>query len=68
VSEQNLIIVGRGEVTCLNCGETFPATWMCCPRCEDGSQPGLRRQDNTAVRTPTVPTVRYLRPGEYVER
>lgn len=68
MSEQNLIVVGRGEVTCLNCGETFPATWTCCPRCEDGNTPGLRKQDNKAMRTPTVPTVRYLRPGEYVER
>lgn len=44
------IKVSTDEVTCTECGETFPARW-CCPRC--GRQ------------TPTVPTISYLRKDEY---
>ena len=59
--------VQPNEVTCLQCGETFPAWWSGCPRCsadDDGSEP---RAPGTYKRTPTVPTISYLRPGEYVK-
>lgn len=51
--------VGKDELTCLECGETFSPHDIC-PRC------GLR--DDGIRRTempPAVPTLSYLREGEY---
>jgi hypothetical protein len=58
------IKVQPNEVTCLSCGETFPADWSGCPRCslEDDAE----RKPGQYKRTPTVPTISYLKPGEYV--
>ena len=54
-----VIVAGRDEVTCLDCGETYPRRWQGCPRCNEDAQNGLMRK------TRTVPTLSYLRPGEY---
>lgn len=58
-----LVRVGRDEMTCLGCGETF-ASGDYCQRCgardgEDG--PHKRREDLP----PAVPTLDYLREDEY---
>ena len=58
-----LVRVIPGERTCA-CGETFVGAF--CERCgvhEDGAQHGRRR----AEPPPSVPTLAYLRAGEYVE-
>ena len=52
--------VAPGEVTCLDCGETFnPRQWRGCPRCNQETAGALMRV------TPTVPTTAYLLAGEY---
>lgn len=51
--------VSPGERTCCECGETFPDDAMC-PRCglnDDGSR--------RVPPQPSVPTLSYLREGEY---
>lgn len=55
-----VIKVNPNELTCTGCGETFP-TGTNCPRCalDDKGQPTRRRP-------PTVATISYLRPEEYV--
>lgn len=60
---QPLIKVGRDEMTCLACGDTFRASSFCV-RC------GLREGESGAMLEslpPSVPTVDYLRVGEYEE-
>lgn len=47
-----------GEMTCLGCGDTFPAGAYCW-RCA-GSANGT----DTGKRPPSVPTASYLRPEE----
>lgn len=59
-----LIIVARGELTCLRCGETIiPALVadgrLTCPRCQD------EEDDQSADSPQAVPTVAYLRANEY---
>ncbi len=52
-------VAGVDEVTCLECGETFPKRWRGCPRCNG-------EEMSTAMKfTRTVSTLSYLRPGEY---
>ena len=55
--------VARDELTCRMCGETFPKSWRCCPRCsgdEDGEDGrGMQR------RTVAVETTSYLKEGEF---
>jgi hypothetical protein len=58
------VIVHANEVTCLVCGETFPASWHGCPRCTD-DQPDRTGYGSRYRATPTVPTLSYLREGEY---
>lgn len=61
------IVVQPNELTCLNCGETFPASWSGCPRCSADDTPGQAgRRPGEYMRTPTVPTINYLREGEFV--
>lgn len=50
------IIVSTNEMTCVRCGEVFPASWDYCPRCVGKAIPGKIR---------FVPTLSYLRDGEY---
>jgi hypothetical protein len=53
--------VGPGEVTCLQCGETYsPNVWGGCPRCNSAHEHGSQMHQ-----TPTVPTEIYLRANEY---
>ena len=52
-----LVAVAPDEVTCLVCGQTFQKRLAWCPTCS--SEEGCR------VKTPTVPTVSYLREDEY---
>lgn len=54
-----LIRVAPGELTCLECGETF--TGRRCPVCGSDDKGKPRK-----VLPPAVPTVSYLRDGEYV--
>ena len=69
------ILVAPDEVTCCTCGETFPGSWRRCPRCtsddeedEDGESPSPseRAHSRWGPPTPAVPTISYLRDGEYV--
>ena len=62
--------VAMGERTCLNCGETFTThqdsierEQGACPICtaSETGEDGTRRQR----KQPSVPTIDYLRPGEY---
>lgn len=62
----NKVKVQPNEVTCLQCGEVFPALWSGCPRCSSEDTPNQRgRRPGEYVRTPTVPTISYLEEGEY---
>ena len=54
-----IAVAGVDEVTCQECGETFPKRWRGCPRCNGDEMSTSMRQ------TRTVPTISYLRPGEY---
>ena len=54
-----IAVAGEDELTCLACGETFPARWRYCPRCNDRPGSCVMKQ------TPTVRTVEYLQPEEY---
>ena len=51
--------VGPGELTCTACGETFPAGWNGCPRCNETPHRHLTQT------TRIVPTVSYLQEGEW---
>ena len=60
------IRVAPDEVTCRVCGETFPGSWSGCPRCaneggNDHNEMGWR----TYKKVPTIPTLSYLRDGEW---
>lgn len=57
--------VGRNELTCLLCGETFPAAWVGCPRCNDGARHFSEEGKLTYAPVPSAPTVSYLREGEF---
>lgn len=57
------VIVHANEVTCTICGETFPASWNGCPRCTDVAD--RTGWGSRYKQTPTVPTLSYLREGEY---
>jgi len=60
---QSLVIVAAGERTCLACGDTFCGSF--CERCglrDPGSPHAPRR-----TQTPSVPTLSYLRAGEWKE-
>ena len=61
---QQRIKVLPGELTCLACGETFPADFSGCPRCTDVAE-RLGRHGSGYKRTPTVPTTSYLKEEEY---
>ncbi len=52
-------VAGVDEVTCLDCGETYPKRWRGCPRCNEDATSHYMKA------TKTVPTLSYLRPGEY---
>jgi hypothetical protein len=54
-----IAVGGRDELTCCECGETFPARWKNCPRCNDKPGSCVMRE------TRTVRTVEYLQPEEY---
>ena len=57
--------VARNEMTCLECGETYPSHWHGCPRCpssDAGSSDAW-----LVAQTRSVPTISYLMPGEYEE-
>lgn len=57
---QTQVIVGASERTCTGCWDTFCGDY--CTRCgARDEQAGARR----AVQPPSVPTLRYLRDGEY---
>jgi hypothetical protein len=65
----NKIIVHPNEVTCTECGETFPAEWSGCPRCstDDDTRYHHPQTGHQSYKpTKTVPTTQYLREGEYV--
>lgn len=53
------------ELTCRECGETFPAAWHGCPRCTGDEPDRSSGHGSRYRRTPTVPTLAYLREGEY---
>lgn len=55
--------VAPGELTCMVCGETFPADWSRCPRCTNDEENS--GHDKRFRRTPVAPTISYLRSGEY---
>lgn len=57
--------VSRSEFTCLVCGDTFPASSTGCVRCTDGEVIRDERGHAKYRTTPTVPTVAYLKEGEY---
>lgn len=48
------------ERTCISCGETVLANETGCTRCED-----LQYKKRPTVSDQLVPTISYLRPGEY---
>lgn len=54
------IFVAQGEMTCLDCGETVSQRDGFCPRCR-GDDPNSFAQTGTNL----VPTLSYLRKGEY---
>lgn len=60
-SQRFVTLVSPDEMTCLGCGETFPAGKYCerCGLREDGEH---RSKDDMP---PAVRTVDYLKPGEY---
>ena len=60
-----LVRVGKGERTCLGCGETFPADGYCA-RC-GLPDPGAKSRNDTVAEKlpPSVATDSYLRPEEY---
>lgn len=60
------IRVGLGEMTCLMCGETTVDGF--CYRCNDGEAEeryNHKRKGHEQALTRLVPTVSYLREGEY---
>lgn len=57
--------VAPDEMTCCECGESYPAVWGGCPRCSDGDG-GRDEQGHPQMRrTRSVPTVSYLRADEF---
>jgi hypothetical protein len=58
-TQQLVIVIAPDEMTCLGCGETFPAGRMCW-RCGERDGDDYRRELPPAVRT-----LDYLQPGEY---
>ena len=58
------IKVTPNELTCLDCGETFPAFFGGCPRCTEKAE--HTKHGSAYKRTPTVLTVSYLKESEYV--
>jgi len=53
--------VAPGEMTCLDCGETTSARDSYCVRCAADDQ----QQQNSGGAGRLVPTLAYLRDGEY---
>lgn len=64
----NKVVVYPNEVTCTECGETFPADWSGCPRCSTDDETRYYGENGyqTYKPTKTVKTVQYLREGEYI--
>jgi len=60
--------VTRGELTCLECGETYPPHWHGCPRCPSRDETRDAEIDCWSVaQARSVPTISYLLAGEYEE-
>lgn len=61
-----LLKVYPGEVTCLECGQTFHETTRGCPRCaNDTNGENFIDGVKSYAKTETAPTISYLREDEY---
>ena len=57
--------VAPDEMTCCECGESYPAVWGGCPRCSDGDGGRDEQGHSQLKRTRSVPTISYLQEGEW---
>lgn len=58
--------VAPGEMTCCECGDTYPASWGGCVRCSMNDQADRNEDGHRRLkRTRSVPTTSYLQAGEF---
>ncbi len=58
--------VAPDEMTCCECGDTYPAAWGGCVRCSMNDQADRNDDGHRRLkRTRSVPTVSYLRADEF---
>lgn len=58
--------VAPDEMTCCECGDTWPVSWGGCARCSNNDQTDRNEDGHRQYkRTRSVPTISYLQEGEW---